>query len=108
LNSWIIGIGLEITQIMCYILLITVDDKIAKYIFVVFATAASQSFFPILWPGIPSSIIFRTGGLGTDMLMKKTERIRAARGTTAAGLAIGMTNVRLQPITSILPRDYIP
>lgn len=34
-----------------YILLITVNNATAKYIFVVIATAATQSFFPIIWPG---------------------------------------------------------
>ena len=65
------GLGIEIIQIICYILLITVKNKNTKYIFVMLATVASQSFFPIIWP----------------------ERIRTARGTTTAGLAIGMTNI---------------
>lgn len=45
------GIGLEVGQIVFYILLITVNNATAKYIFVVIATAATQSFFPIIWPG---------------------------------------------------------
>lgn len=73
LSPWVAGIGLEAGQIICYILLITVDNAIAKYILVIVATAATSSFFPILWP----------------------ERIRATSGTTNAGLAIGMTNVSL-------------
>lgn len=51
LNLWVAGLAVEIAQIVCYILLITVKDPVAKYIFVMIATAASQSFFPILWPG---------------------------------------------------------
>lgn len=51
LNSWVAGLGVEITQIVCYVLLITVTHPTAKYIFVMIATAASQSFFPIIWPG---------------------------------------------------------
>lgn len=51
LNSWVAGLGVEIVQIVCYILLITVKNSIAKYVFVTIATAASQSFFPIIWPG---------------------------------------------------------
>ncbi|CAL5867333.1 uncharacterized protein PFLUO_LOCUS1548 [Penicillium psychrofluorescens] len=70
LNSWVAALGIEALQILCYILLITVNDSVARYIFVMIATAASQSLFPIVWP----------------------ERIRAAHGTTAAGMAIGMTN----------------
>lgn len=51
LSPWIAGLGVEAVQIVCYILLITVKQPIAKYIFVMIATAASQSFFPIIWPG---------------------------------------------------------
>jgi len=51
LSPWVAGLGVEATQIVCYILLITVKNAVAKYIFVMIATAASQSFFPILWPG---------------------------------------------------------
>ncbi|KXH60755.1 high-affinity nicotinic acid transporter [Colletotrichum nymphaeae SA-01] len=71
LSPWVAGLGLEAAQIVCYVLLITVKHPIAKYIFVMIATAASQSFFAIIWP----------------------ERIRAAKGTTSAGLAIGVTNI---------------
>ncbi|GJC99322.1 high-affinity nicotinic acid transporter [Colletotrichum higginsianum] len=89
LSPWVAGLGLEAAQIVCYVLLITVKHPIAKYasrvlnprftadsllpryVFVMFATAASQSFFAIIWP----------------------ERIRAAKGTTTAGLAIGLTNI---------------
>ncbi|MBE3041971.1 hypothetical protein IMZ48_05195 [Candidatus Bathyarchaeota archaeon] len=56
LNLWVAGIAVEITQIVCYILLITVNDPTAKYILVMIATAASQSFFPILWPGKTTSL----------------------------------------------------
>ena len=58
---------------VCYIILITVDIPVVKYIFVTIALCCSISIYPIIWP----------------------ERIRAAHGTTAAGLAIGITNVRL-------------
>jgi hypothetical protein len=51
LSPWAAGLGVEIAQIVCYVLLITVKQPIAKYIFVTIATAASQSFFPIIWPG---------------------------------------------------------
>lgn len=71
INAFVAGLILETGQIVCYILLLTVKTPVAKYIFVMMATAAGQSFFPIMWP----------------------ERIRAAKGTTGAGLAIGITNV---------------
>jgi hypothetical protein len=56
---------------VCYIILITVDIPVVKYVFVTVALSCSISIYPIVWP----------------------ERIRAAHGTTAAGLAIGITNV---------------
>jgi nitrate/nitrite transporter NarK len=84
LSPWVAGLGVEIVQIICYILLITVKQPIAKYIFVMIATAASQSFFGVIWP----------------------ERIRAARGTTTAGLAIGMTNAGGQLMGIVGPQIY--
>ncbi|KAH7379627.1 major facilitator superfamily domain-containing protein [Pyrenochaeta sp. MPI-SDFR-AT-0127] len=86
LSPWVAGLSVEITQIICYILLITVKHPIAKYIFVMIATAASQSFFAIIWP----------------------ERIRAARGTTTAGLAIGITNASCQLMGIVGPQIYQP
>lgn len=65
--------GLEAFACICYIVLITVDVPIVKYIFVTLALSCSISIYPIIWP----------------------ERIRAAHGTTAAALAIGLTNVSL-------------
>ncbi|KAK7736520.1 hypothetical protein SLS53_006951 [Cytospora paraplurivora] len=84
LSPWIAGMGLEIGQIVCYILLITVHNNVAKYVLVVIATAATSSFFPILWP----------------------ERIRATSGTTNAGLAIGLTNGVTQLSGIIGPQVY--
>ncbi|KAK2041844.1 MFS general substrate transporter [Colletotrichum somersetense] len=72
LSPWIAGLGLEAAHIVCYVLHITAKNSIAKYIFVMIAKAASQSLFAIIWP----------------------ERIRAAKRTTSAGLAIGTTNIR--------------
>jgi hypothetical protein len=86
LNPWVAGLGVEVVQIICYILLITIKQPIAKYMFVMIATAASQSFFAIIWP----------------------ERIRAARGTTTAGLAIGITNASCQLMGIVGPQIYQP
>ncbi|KAF2015255.1 MFS general substrate transporter [Aaosphaeria arxii CBS 175.79] len=86
LSPWVAGLGVETTQIICYILLITVKNATAKYIFVMIATAASQSFFALMWP----------------------ERIRAARGTTTAGLAIGITNASCQLMGIVGPQIYQP
>jgi hypothetical protein len=84
LSPWVAGLVVEVVQIICYILLITVKDPIAKYVFVMIATAASQSFFAIIWP----------------------ERIRAAKGTTTAGLAIGITNASCQLMGIVGPQIY--
>lgn len=51
MTPWFAGLILECGQIVCYILLMTVDHVVAKYVFVCIATAATSSFFPILWPG---------------------------------------------------------
>ncbi|UQC86421.1 high-affinity nicotinic acid transporter [Colletotrichum lupini] len=94
LSPWIAGLGLEAAQIVCYVLLITVKHPIAKYIFVMIATAASQSFFAIIWPGTwckPNTT---------------EERIRAAKGTTSAGLAIGVTNASCQLMGIVGPQIY--
>lgn len=45
------GLILEVSQIICFILLVTVENVVAKYVFVCIATAATSSFFPIIWPG---------------------------------------------------------
>ncbi|KAJ5818726.1 high-affinity nicotinic acid transporter [Penicillium riverlandense] len=82
LSSWVAALGIEALQILCYILLITVNDSVARYIFVMIATAASQSFYFV------------------------TERIRAAHGTTAAGVAIGMTNGAAQLMGIVGPQIY--
>lgn len=86
LSHWVAGLGVEGIQIICYILLINVKQPVAKYIFVMIATAASQSFFAIIWP----------------------ERIRVAKGTTTAGLAIGMTNASGQLMGIVGPQIYQP
>jgi nitrate/nitrite transporter NarK len=84
LSPWVAGLSVEITQVFCYVILITVRNPVVKYVFVMIATAASQSFFAIIWP----------------------ERIRAARGTTTAGLAIGITNAGGQLMGIVGPQVY--
>lgn len=101
LSPWAAGIGLETAQIIFYILLITINNATAKYVFVVIATAATQSFFPIIWPG--EFDVTRTSPRArprtqtsvhrlADTVPSRTERIRATSGATSAGLAIGITN----------------
>ncbi|BDD63758.1 hypothetical protein MAP00_008621 [Monascus purpureus] len=70
-NVWIAATALELTSIISYIILIIVKPPVVKYIFVMIASAAGACVYPVIWP----------------------ERIRAAKGTTTAALAIGVTNV---------------
>ena len=51
LTSWVAAMCLEGMAMICYILLITVQHPIAKYIFVTLATACSICIYPIIWPG---------------------------------------------------------
>lgn len=58
-------------QIVCYIVLLTSKNALSKYFMLIFATAISNSLYPILWP----------------------DRIRVAKGASAGtGFAIGFTN----------------
>ncbi|PSR97456.1 high-affinity nicotinic acid transporter [Coniella lustricola] len=84
LSPWVVGLGLEGVQILCYVLLITVKNVVVKYVLVCVATAATSSFFPIIWP----------------------ERIRATSGSTNAGLAIGLTNAVAQLMGIVGPQVY--
>ncbi|KAK6398719.1 hypothetical protein LTR65_000272 [Meristemomyces frigidus] len=83
-TPWVAAITLEVIAMVCYIILISVKNTIVKYIFVTLATACSICIYPILWP----------------------ERIRAARGTTTAGLAIGLTNAAAQFSGIVGPQVY--
>jgi len=84
ISPWVAAISLEVCACVCYIVLITVRPPIVRYIFVTFATACSICIYPIIWP----------------------ERIRAAHGTTTAGLAIGLTNAAAQLTGIIGPEVY--
>lgn len=57
-----------------------------KYFIVSIAVACSVCVYPVLWP----------------------ERIRAAHGTTTAGLAIGITNASAQLMGIVGPQVYQP
>ena len=83
-TPWVAAIVLEVIAMICYILLITVNAPVARYVFVTIATACSICIYPILWP----------------------ERIRAAHGTTTTGLAIGMTNAAAQMSGLVGPQVY--
>ena len=86
LRPWIAAMVLEVLTMICYIILIVVNNSIAKYVLVTLATACSICIYPILWP----------------------ERIRVAHGTTAAGLTIGLTNAAAQFNGILGPQVYRP
>ncbi|KAK4500084.1 hypothetical protein PRZ48_008270 [Zasmidium cellare] len=73
-QPWLTAMCLEVITCVCYILLIVIRNPIAKYCLLSIAISCSICIYPILWP----------------------ERIRAAHGTTTAGLAIGLTNAAAQ------------
>lgn len=74
----------ESVALLCYILLLVIRSPIAKYLIVSVAVACSTCVYPVLWP----------------------ERIRAAHGTTTAGLAIGITNASAQLMGIVGPQVY--
>ncbi|KAK5106595.1 hypothetical protein LTS08_000716 [Lithohypha guttulata] len=84
ITPWIAALCLEVFACICYVVLICVRPPIIRYIFVTFATACSICIYPIIWP----------------------ERIRAAHGTTTAGLAIGTTNAAAQLTGIVGPEVY--
>ncbi|OJJ41829.1 hypothetical protein ASPWEDRAFT_56825 [Aspergillus wentii DTO 134E9] len=83
-DCWVVAVGLELISIISYIILITVDTPVVKYIFVMIANAAASCVYPVLWP----------------------ERIRAAKGTTSAAIAIGTTNACAQLMGIVGPQVY--
>ena len=85
-QSWVAALALETFALICYIILMTVQAPIVRYIFVMLAMTSSIGLFPILWP----------------------ERIRAAHGTTTAGLAIGLTNSASNMQGIVGPQIYQP
>jgi hypothetical protein len=74
----------ESIALLCYILLLVIHPPIAKYLIISIAVACSTCVYPVLWP----------------------ERIRAAHGTTTAGLAIGLTNASAQLMGIVGPQVY--
>ena len=84
LKAWAAAITLEAFGCACYIVLIIVEHPVAKYVLIVLATTTAISTFPVLWP----------------------ERIRAAHGATATGLAIGITGSAAQLHGLIGPHIY--
>lgn len=64
----------ESTIIICYIILLTVNNPVVRYLALLVAVACAGCAYPVIWP----------------------ERIRALEGTVASGLGIGITNACAQ------------
>lgn len=61
---------LAVVEVICYAILMCINNSTAKYLMLCITTAIANSFYPLLWP----------------------ERLRTLKGSTASGLAIGITN----------------
>ncbi|KAF8580945.1 MFS general substrate transporter [Ramaria rubella] len=85
-NPFLIAALLEMVNIICCILLLTVKVNIVKYLALMVASGTAGSVYPILWPA----------------------RVKAARGTTSAGLAIGFTNACAQLSGILGPQLFLP
>ncbi|KAM0716542.1 hypothetical protein Q7P37_007987 [Cladosporium fusiforme] len=85
-SPWAAAIAIEAIALLCYILLLVIHSPLGKYFIISIAVACSVCVYPVLWP----------------------ERIRAAHGTTTAGLAIGITNASAQLMGIVGPQVYQP
>ncbi|KAH7086379.1 major facilitator superfamily domain-containing protein [Paraphoma chrysanthemicola] len=74
IRPWVTAIGIETTIIVCYIILLTVNNPVVRYLALIVAVACAGCAYPVLWP----------------------ERIRALEGTVASGIGIGLTNACAQ------------
>lgn len=64
----------ESTIIVCYIILVSVNNPVVRYLALIVAVSCAGSAYPVIWP----------------------ERIRALEGTVASGIGIGFTNACAQ------------
>jgi hypothetical protein len=74
IRQWTAAIGIETTIITCYIILLTVDNPVVRYLCLIVAVGCAGCAYPVIW----------------------SERIRALNGTVASGIGIGITNACAQ------------
>lgn len=84
MKPWMAALGLETLGVVCYVVLISVEQPLVKYLMVVLTSVAAVGVIPILWP----------------------ERIRSTAGTTHAGLAIGITSAATDLHGIVGPQIY--
>ncbi|KAI8314054.1 hypothetical protein K4K61_006170 [Colletotrichum sp. SAR11_59] len=74
IRPWVTAVGIESTIIVCYIILLLVDNPVVRYLCLIVSVACAGCAYPVIWP----------------------ERIRALEGTVASGIGIGLTNACAQ------------
>ncbi|KAL5421516.1 hypothetical protein PMIN04_005478 [Paraphaeosphaeria minitans] len=74
IRQWSAAIGIESTIIICYIILLVVDNPVVRYLCLIVAVGCAGCAYPVIW----------------------SERIRALNGTVASGIGIGITNACAQ------------
>ncbi|CAH0055990.1 unnamed protein product [Clonostachys solani] len=84
LRPWTTAVGIEVTIMVCYVILFTVSNPTVRYIVLIVAISCAGSAYPVIWP----------------------ERIRALEGTVAAGIGIGWTNAMAQFSGIVGPHVY--
>src|SRR5690242_3262821 len=70
----VLTMTVETTIIICYIILLFVDNPVVRYLCLIVAVACAGCAYPVIW----------------------SERIRALEGTVASGIGIGLTNACAQ------------
>ncbi|GAW06879.1 phthalate transporter [Lentinula edodes] len=70
-NPFCVAFILQIINLICCVILMTVKQPIVRYVFILIARSASNTVVNILWPS----------------------RVAALKGTTAVGLGIALSNV---------------
>ncbi|CDK24061.1 unnamed protein product [Kuraishia capsulata CBS 1993] len=84
LNMFYVAAVTETVNLISYIVLLCTNNRVAQYLMVLIANGIGQTVFPLLWP----------------------DRMRAAQGTSATGLAIGATNCMAQFLGIVGPQIY--
>ncbi|OAL47334.1 retrograde regulation protein 2 [Pyrenochaeta sp. DS3sAY3a] len=74
IRPWVTAVSIESTIIIAYIILLTVNNPVVRYLAIIVAVACAGCAYPVIWP----------------------ERIRALEGTVASGIGIGLTNACAQ------------
>ncbi|KIK59511.1 hypothetical protein GYMLUDRAFT_74425 [Collybiopsis luxurians FD-317 M1] len=83
-NPFTVSFTLQITSLVCCVILMTVQQPIVRYIFILVARSCSNTVVNLLWPS----------------------RVEALKGTTAVGLGIAISNLVNQLDGLVGPRIF--